>query len=368
MIKQLNPQIRRLLLVFGLLTLSLVLSPNSAAAQIDTGQAGQCSTQTGTSTKTFPDCAAELQVLAPGSSGGLAYGKWEGLQVVAYHTGEVYWAVDDGGQYRWQLYNGQLPPPAQEVTLPEAAPVEAAPVEAAPVEAAPVEPAPVEAAPVEAAPASNNPQTDQDQDGILDGTDQCPTQAEVYNNFADGDGCPDSLEELVDLARQNVDQYWRQVFANAQVPYYSPNAVMGYRGTIQTECGTALPKNAFYCFINRTIYYDIDFVQDQLLTVGDFAPVVIIAHEWGHFIQHQIRIWHLFTIQAELQADCFAGAYAQHANQVGHLQQGDLEEGASSLYNAGDYAAWFEPGAHGSPEQRRDKFMRGFNEGLGACF
>ena len=244
-----------------------------------------------------------------------------------------------------------------------AAPVEAAPVEAAPVEAAPVEPAPVEPAPVEPA-----PQTDQDQDGNLDGTDQCPTQAEVYNNFADGDGCPDSVEELVDLARQNVDQYWRQVFANAQVPYYSPNAVMGYRGTIETECGTALPQNAFYCFVNRTIYYDIDFVQDQLLTLGDFAPVVIIAHEWGHFIQHQLRIWHIFTIQFELQADCFAGAYAQHANQVGQLQQGDLEEGAASLYNAGDYAAWFEPGAHSTPEQRREQFMRGFNEGLGVCF
>lgn len=65
--------------------------------------------------------------------------------------------------------------------------------------------------------------------------------------------------------------------------------------------------------------------------------MTILAHEWGHLVQANLGFLNgqYLTIQTELQADCFAGSWASHAGEEGYLEEGDLDEGASSLFKAG---------------------------------
>jgi predicted metalloprotease len=64
--------------------------------------------------------------------------------------------------------------------------------------------------------------------------------------------------------------------------------------------------------------------------------VTILAHEWGHLVQGNLGLLkgQYYTVQTELQADCFAGAWAAHAGEEGLLEEGDLEEGANALFRA----------------------------------
>ncbi|MGB0388957.1 MAG: neutral zinc metallopeptidase [Ardenticatenaceae bacterium] len=177
-----------------------------------------------------------------------------------------------------------------------------------------------------------------------------------------------SLQDLMDFVQRDLDSYWSGVFAENGLSYYSPTRVMGYTGSVETACGIGEAGNAFYCLLDRSIYYDIILLEKELKTIGDFAPAMILAHEYGHFIQHQLEVEHQYTLTQELQADCLAGSYARHARDTGVLEPGDLEEGAESLYDKGDNAPWFDPRAHGTPEQRVQSFAAGFAGGAGACF
>ena len=112
----------------------------------------------------------------------------------------------------------------------------------------------------------------------------------------------------------------------------------------------------------------------MLLEVLDGPPErerLITAHEWGHLVQTELGIMSASyrSIDIELQADCFAGAWAKHADQAGELEAGDLQEGARALYNAGDPAnvPWFSRQAHGTPQQREDSFNNGYAQGVQGC-
>lgn len=178
------------------------------------------------------------------------------------------------------------------------------------------------------------------------------------------------LQELMDFVSQDIDNYWRYIFTQVDRSYNSPTRVMGYsyRDPVQTGCGISQPGNAFYCPSDRSIYYDINLLQAELEEIGDFAPAMILAHEYGHFIQDQLRKKHQYALTRELEADCLAGSYAKHARDTGVLEPGDLEEGAVSLYDKGDNLPWFDQRAHGTREQRVQSFVEGFTGGAGACF
>jgi predicted metalloprotease len=212
---------------------------------------------------------------------------------------------------------------------------------------------------------------DMDGDSLADGDDACPRSAENINNVFDTDGCPDTMQTLLVFAAEDIDAYWSQVFNNSQVRYAPPVSFVAYNSPIDTACGEALPFNAFYCSRDHAIYYHYDFLQEQLDTDGDFAPVTIIAHEWGHLVQANLGLLETaqYTIQLELQADCFAGAWAASAGEADLLEEGDLEEGATALFRAGDNldTPWFDPGAHGQPDQRVDAFGIGLDQGPEGC-
>ena len=213
---------------------------------------------------------------------------------------------------------------------------------------------------------------DADGDSVADAADKCPAESEIINGVYDNDGCPDKFEDLIEDAASIINDFWVQQFEAANVEYEPPTEFVAYTQPVRTACGPAELENAFYCPASHGIYYDINFLQEQLNTDGDFAPVVILAHEWGHLVQGNLGLLdgEQFTIQTELQADCFAGAWSAYAGELELLEEGDLDEGANALFKAGDDidTPWFDPGAHGQPDQRVDAFTQGLENGVDACF
>jgi|JFJP01.1.fsa_nt_gi hypothetical protein len=212
------------------------------------------------------------------------------------------------------------------------------------------------------------------------GGDQCPNEEETINGIFDADGCPDTIETLLDLTVKDIDTFWRTSFEAQHWTYRAPDVIQGYtpRQSIFTGCGRTIPNNAFYCFLDNGIYYDVNFLQRQVLGQeqhGDFGVVTVLAHEWGHQIQGQLGLndHEAYSINIELQADCFAGAYGQYVSEgksaAFRLEEGDLDEGATLLFNLGDVGVpWFDPEAHGSQEQRYKAFALGLDKGLSACY
>jgi predicted metalloprotease len=179
-----------------------------------------------------------------------------------------------------------------------------------------------------------------------------------------------SVTELVTYARTDINAYWQKVFQSSGVTYTPPRQITGYTKPISTGCGTAVLNNAFYCPPDHSIYYDTNFLQSEAKSFGDFAPVVIMAHEWGHLVQRELGLLSdsYFSVEIELQADCFAGVWSAHASDSGALAEGNLDEGAAALFSAGNNnVPWFDPRAHGTPDDRVNSFVDGFTGGVGAC-
>lgn len=213
---------------------------------------------------------------------------------------------------------------------------------------------------------------DADRDGVADSTDICPDEAETPRGWdSDTDGCPDTVDDLLALARDDVNDFWQRTFEAAGERYRAPDVFQSYSRTIRTACGESVPMNAFYCPRSNGIYFDQSLIEDSLAAHGDFAVVFIIAHEWGHLAQAELGISSAdhYSIELELQADCFAGAYSKDTEDRGLLEQGDLDEAAAALFQAGDPRRTppFAEGAHGTSKQRRDAFDTGYTDGVEGC-
>ncbi len=215
---------------------------------------------------------------------------------------------------------------------------------------------------------------DGDGDGVPDADDVCADGPERVGglDYDDPDGCPDTLDELVAFGVQDIDNYWATRLRGIAVGYAAPE-VVPYTEEILTACGPAPLDNAIYCGFDNTIYYDASFFAQEFERNGDFAPILILAHEWGHVVQAHVGFFaleNLYDIDYELQADCMAGVYARNLNQRQLLDVGDLDESGATLLRIGDDAdevAWYDPGAHGTGEERTYAFQTGFEEGLSIC-
>jgi predicted metalloprotease len=178
-----------------------------------------------------------------------------------------------------------------------------------------------------------------------------------------------SVDKLVQDVTADIDGFWHREFDSHGWDYKSPDNVQGYTRRIRTACGPAVLNNAFYCVRSHSIYFDMNLLGQQFKTAGDFAPVTVIAHEWGHHIQAQIEQHLRYNVDVELQADCFAGAYARDAEARGMLEDGDAEEGASFLSKVGDRRKLSakDPRAHGTPTQRAAAYEQGYKDGVDGC-
>ena len=169
----------------------------------------------------------------------------------------------------------------------------------------------------------------------------------------------------------DIDTYWAMSFAAAGRTYTSPGVVDISRGG-SSSCGNFVPNAGpgFYCSRDQTIYISIDVLSNIGNTVGDFAWITILAHEWGHHVQAIEGLSPGAGNSFELQADCLSGSYARDAATRGFLQHGDLVEVITISVIGGDDPAAFprdRPGAHGTSDDRIAAFMRGYLDGFTGC-
>jgi predicted metalloprotease len=221
--------------------------------------------------------------------------------------------------------------------------------------------------------------------------DPFPAAPAAEDNVVD-DG-PDPLKEFVAFVIRDVNDSWVVAFGAAGRTYERTQVVL-FRNAVRTGCGAATSAvGPFYCPGDRLVYLDLGFfreLEQRFGAPGDFAQAYVIAHEVGHHVQRLLGIMdQVQTLQAqspdqandlsvrlELQADCFAGVWAHSAYVENQLEEGDLEEGLAAAAAVGDdriqerATGRIDPESftHGTSEQRRDWFLRGFQEGtIAAC-
>jgi len=168
-----------------------------------------------------------------------------------------------------------------------------------------------------------------------------------------------------------------------------------FRGATQTACGQGqAAMGPFYCPADQKVYIDLGFyetLQKRLGAPGDFAQAYVIAHEVGHHVQNLLGItgkmdqmrgqvskveYNAMSVRLELQADCFAGVWANHAQRArAILEQGDVEEAMNAAAKIGDDALQGGSGkivpesfTHGTSAQRARWFNNGLQQGsVKAC-
>ena len=180
-----------------------------------------------------------------------------------------------------------------------------------------------------------------------------------------------TLEEVF----ASLEEYWAEAlperFGVAFTPpsryvYYRPEEGSGPR------CGSeqAPAKNAFYCPAGDFIAWDESgLVIPYYVQQGDFAAAFVLAHEFGHAMQARLPERERLTVLSELQADCFAGAWARHVSDQGYLEAGDLDEATFAVLGARDVPGtpFTDPRAHGTGFERTRAFSDGYGDGPGAC-
>jgi predicted metalloprotease len=165
-----------------------------------------------------------------------------------------------------------------------------------------------------------------------------------------------------------TEDVWTSIFANAGARYAPPTLVL-FTQSVQSACGfNTAATGPFYCPPDQKLYLDTSFF-DQLAQMGgpgDFAQAYVIGHEVGHHIQNLTGTddWvrqlqrggdeatnNRLQVLMELQADCYAGVWAHHANRLGNvLDPGDVEEGLSAAAAIGDDRLQRRAGREVAPE------------------
>lgn len=199
----------------------------------------------------------------------------------------------------------------------------------------------------------------------------------------------DEMKQFVATVLAETEDVWNGVFQAQGQQYQNPTLTL-FSGQIRSACGQASASmGPFYCPNDRKVYLDTTFFQQldqQFGASGDFAEAYVIAHEVGHHVQNLLGILPRFnqerqsmseadanamSVRVELQADCFAGVWGHFTEQKGILEQGDLEEALNAASKIGDDTLQRETQGfvvpdsftHGSSEQRRTWFQRGFQNG-----
>lgn len=200
----------------------------------------------------------------------------------------------------------------------------------------------------------------------------------------------DAQAKFVSTVLADTEDTWSELFRNAGGTYVDPKLVL-FTGAVGTACGTGqAAMGPFYCPADRKVYLDMSFFQEmktKLNASGDFAQAYVIAHEVGHHVQNLLGTSekvnrdrqkmsevnaNKLSVKVELQADCYAGIWAFHANRTRHiLEAGDIEEALNAATAIGDdmlqkkARGYVVPDAftHGTSAQRVRWFKRGLETG-----
>ncbi|MFZ7141663.1 KPN_02809 family neutral zinc metallopeptidase [Avibacterium avium] len=199
-------------------------------------------------------------------------------------------------------------------------------------------------------------------------------------------------QQLASLSRvvlADTETVWGNYFSQHNQHYQAPIMVL-YNGVTHTACGTGQSAmGPFYCPNDQRVYLDLSFYNDmknQLGAGGDSAFAYVIAHEVGHHIQNLLGILpkvhqaqrnvspaqaNQLSVKLELQADCFAGVWANQANKTSLFEAGDIEKAFHAAQAVGDdrlqkrSQGYVVPDSftHGTSAQRLAWFKRGLQSG-----
>lgn len=221
-----------------------------------------------------------------------------------------------------------------------------------------------------------------------------PQQSPQVNRQTGTGGREDEMREFMEVVLASTEDVWSDIFRSYGKQYPRPELNL-FTGQVRSACGLASAASGpFYCPGDSEVYIDLSFYQtlaQQFGAKGDFAQAYVLAHEVGHHVQNIIGILPEFnrmrqsmgklevnrtSVKVELQADCFAGVWGHFVAREGWLERGDLEEALNAASQIGDDAiqrrtqGYVVPEAfnHGTSEQRRFWFNRGFEAGrIEAC-
>jgi len=203
------------------------------------------------------------------------------------------------------------------------------------------------------------------------------------------------MTQFTSVVLKATEEVWGEQFRRAGKTYTPPKLVM-FRGDVDSACGTGVAQmGPFYCPNDGKVYVDLSFYSDlknRFRAPGDFAQAYVVAHEIGHHVQTLLGTTqkmmqakarsddvegNAIQVKMELQADCFAGIWANQAqSKLQVVEQGDIEEALNAAAAIGDdriqkrtqgrvvpYAF-----THGTSEQRVTWFRKGFESGdMRAC-
>ena len=200
----------------------------------------------------------------------------------------------------------------------------------------------------------------------------------------------DKMAQFVSTVLADTEDVWRAQFKQMGGTYREPKLRL-FRGAEPTACGTGqAAMGPFYCPGDQKVYIDLAFyeiMRTRLGAPGDFAQAYVIAHEVGHHVQNLMGITdkidaqrgriseaqqNALSVRLELQADCFAGVWAHHANNARQIiEQGDVEEALNAASQIGDDNLQRksqgrivpESFTHGSSAQRVTWFKKGLQTG-----
>ncbi|GAC1601334.1 MAG: neutral zinc metallopeptidase [Ramlibacter sp.] len=201
----------------------------------------------------------------------------------------------------------------------------------------------------------------------------------------------DQQAKFVSTVLADTEDVWTDTFKQGGATYHRPKLVL-FRGATPTACGTGQSAmGPFYCPSDQKVYIDLGFydtVRARLGAPGEFAQAYVIAHEVGHHVQDELGITrkvdgmrsrmdaaqaNALSVRVELQADCFAGLWANHSQQSKHwLDPGDIESAMNAAAKIGDDALQRSAGraivpesfTHGTSAQRQRWFNAGYQGGV----
>lgn len=206
----------------------------------------------------------------------------------------------------------------------------------------------------------------------------------------------DEEGKFVAVVLGETEEAWGTLFQQGGAQYPPPRLVL-FRGQVQSACGFASAAvGPFYCPGDQKVYIDLGFFNELENKLGagegDFGRAYVLAHEVGHHVQNvlgterQLRQAqrgvseaesNALQVRMELQADCYAGLWANYADRTrGIIETGDIDEGLRAAAAVGDdtiqkrMQGYVVPESftHGTAEQRRNWFMRGYQSGdLAQC-
>ncbi len=199
----------------------------------------------------------------------------------------------------------------------------------------------------------------------------------------------DDAGKFASVVLATTEDVWNPVFQQLGKRYVEPKLVL-FEDSTESACGySSAATGPFYCPGDQKVYIDLGFFRELqgLGASGDFAQAYVLGHEIGHHVQNLLgttdqvtrlqarsseRDSNALSVALELQADCYAGVWANHSQtQLNMLEAGDIEQAITAAASIGDDRLQRMAGrhinpdsfTHGSSKQRAEWFQRGQQSG-----